>query len=65
MHSAKALPSAALGNAHTAKKALAKTALPIAFYRVLGKAFAECKSKMKKSQKNSKFFFPEGPFNSL
>jgi hypothetical protein len=42
MHSAKALSSAALGNAHTAKKASAKTALPSAFYRALDKAFAKC-----------------------
>jgi hypothetical protein len=41
MQSAKALSSAALGNAHTAKKASAKTALPSAFYRTLSKAFAE------------------------
>jgi hypothetical protein len=59
MHSAKALQSAVLGNAHTAKKASAKTALPSAFYRALGKAFTECPTLQneKNLEKNSKFFF--------
>jgi hypothetical protein len=58
MYSAKALRSAALDKAHTAKKVSVKTALPSAFYRALGKAFAECltlghsvRFKTKKSQK--------------
>ena len=40
--SAKALPSAALGKGPSANFKSAKGSLPSAFYRVLGKGFAEC-----------------------
>jgi hypothetical protein len=54
MHSAKALPSAALGKAHKAKK------------KSVGKAFVECPTlgkvqNKKKSRKNSNFFLPWRP----
>ena len=42
LHSAKALPSAALGKGHLAKNRSAKVSLPSVFCRALGKAFAEC-----------------------
>ena len=72
LHSAKALPSAALGKEHSAKKESAKTSLPSVFCRALGKAFAECrhsaklepKKKPKKmgifTQKKWKFFLIGG-----
>jgi hypothetical protein len=41
-HSAKPLPSVALGKEGTAKKGSAKTSLPSVFCRALGKDFAEC-----------------------
>jgi len=41
-HPAKALPSVALGEAHSANKSSAKTSLPSVFYRTLGENFAEC-----------------------
>ena len=41
LHSAKPLPSAALGKEHTAKNWSAKPSLPSVFYRALGKGFAE------------------------
>ena len=42
LHSAKALPSAALGECHSAKNGPAKASLPSVFCWTLGKAFAEC-----------------------
>ena len=42
LHSAKPLPSAALGKEHTAKNWSAKHSLPSVFYWALGKGFAEC-----------------------
>ena len=42
LHSAKALPSAALGKGPSAKFLSSKGSLPSAFYRTLGKGFAEC-----------------------
>ena len=42
LHSAKALPSAALGKEHSAKNSSAKNSLPSATCRALDKAFAEC-----------------------
>ena len=42
LHSAKALPSAALSKDHSVKNESAKTSLPSVFCRALGKAFAEC-----------------------
>ena len=42
LHSAKALPSAALGKDYSVKNESAKTSLPSVFCRALGKAFAEC-----------------------
>jgi hypothetical protein len=41
LHSAKALPSVALGKGHSVKKLSAKLSLPSAFCRALGKGFAE------------------------
>jgi hypothetical protein len=62
------LPSAAFGNAHTAKKSVAKAALPSAFYRALGKAFAKCptlgKVQNEKIPKKIAIFLG-GPLNSL
>jgi hypothetical protein len=43
-HSAKALPSVALGKGHTEERLSAKGTLPSAFRRALGKAFAERKA---------------------
>jgi hypothetical protein len=43
LHSAKALPSAALGKEPSVKFWSAKVSLPSVFYRALGKGFAECK----------------------
>jgi hypothetical protein len=43
MPSAKPLPSVALGKEPPVKNASAKNSLPSAFYRALGKDFAECK----------------------
>ena len=72
LHSAKALPSAALGKEHSAKKESAKTSLPSVFCRALGKAFAECRHSAKLepkknpkkweflSQKNGNFFLIGG-----
>jgi hypothetical protein len=42
-HSAKPLPSVALGKGHTEEKLSAQGTLPSAFRRALGKAFAERK----------------------
>ena len=42
LHSAKSLPSAALGKEHTVKNLSAKHSLPSVFYRALDKGFAEC-----------------------
>ena len=42
MHSTKPLPSAALGKEPPVKNLSAKNSLPSAFYRALGKVFAEC-----------------------
>ena len=56
LHSAKALPSAALG-----KEQSAKVSLPSATYRALGKAFAEChiSTRQKKTDVNSDGLFAE------
>jgi hypothetical protein len=43
MPSAKPLPSVALGKEPPIKNTSAKNSLPSAFYRALGKDFAECK----------------------
>jgi len=60
LHSAKALPSAALDKGHLAKNGPAKASLPSVFCRTLGKAFVECltlvKLEQKKTQKNENFF---------
>jgi len=53
LHSAKALPSAALGKEHSAKKESAKTSLPSVFCRALGKAFAECRHSAKLEPKKN------------
>jgi len=42
LHSAKLLPSAALGKDHSANFSSVKGSLPSAFCRALGKDFAEC-----------------------
>jgi len=42
IHSTKPLPSVTLGKGRSVNSLLAKTSLPSALYRVLGKAFAEC-----------------------
>ena len=77
LHSAKALPSAALGKEHSAKKESAKTSLPSVFCRALGKAaFAECRHSAKLEPKKSRkkweflpkkmnfFFIGGGPHRS-
>ena len=53
-HSAKALPSVALGKEHSEKKLSAKASLPSSFCRALGKDSAKCKSEKiwKKKEKN-------------
>ena len=53
LHSAKALPSAALGKEHSAKKESTKTSLPSVFCRALGKAFAECRHSAKLEPKKN------------
>ena len=60
-HSAKALPSAALGKEQSAKNPSAKVSLPSATYRALSKAFAEChiSTQQKKSNINSDGLFAE------
>jgi hypothetical protein len=68
LHSAKAMPSVTLGKEHSAKISSAKGSLPSAFFRTLGKDFAECqkntrqrktlgKLRIEKIKKNSKTFF--------
>ena len=61
LHSAKALPSAALGKEQSAKNPSAKVSLSSATYRALGKAFAEChvSTRQKKSDVNSDGLFAE------
>ena len=61
LHSAKALPSAALDKGHLAKNGPAKASLPSVFCRTLGKAFAECPTlgkvgTEKKTRKNENFY---------
>ena len=46
--SAKALPSVTLGKEHSAKISSAKSSLPSAFFRTLGKDFAECQKALGK-----------------
>jgi hypothetical protein len=41
-HSAKSLPSVALGKEHPAKNLSAKSSLPSALFRTIGKGLAEC-----------------------
>jgi hypothetical protein len=54
--SAKSLPSAALGKAPSAKFRSAKTSLPRAIYRALGKARHSAKREIKKCEINLKKF---------
>jgi len=42
------LPSVTLGKGHLAKVVTAKTTLPSAFFRALGKVFAECQKALGK-----------------
>ena len=44
IHSAKPLPSVTLGKGRSVNSLSAKTALPSALYRALGKGFTECQS---------------------
>jgi len=44
----KCLPSATLGKVYSAKKMTAKTTLPSAFFRALGKGFTESKKALGK-----------------
>ena len=48
LHSAKSLPSVALGKPHSVKKVTAKAPLPSVFFRALGKVFAECQKALGK-----------------
>jgi hypothetical protein len=48
-HSAKALPSVALGKGDTAEENTAKGTLPSAFCRALGKDFAECQPRTRQN----------------
>ena len=48
LHSAKALPSAALSKVHTVKEMMAKKALPSVTFRALGESFAECQKALGK-----------------
>ena len=48
LHSAKSLPSVALGKPRSVKKVTAKTPLPSVFFRALGKVFAECQKALGK-----------------
>jgi hypothetical protein len=50
LHSAKALPSVTLGKEHSAKISSAKGSLPSAFFRTLGKDFAECQKTLGKEK---------------
>jgi hypothetical protein len=50
LHSAKALPSVTLGKEHSAKISSAKGSLPSAFFRTLGKDFAECQKALGKEK---------------
>jgi hypothetical protein len=50
LHSAKALPSVTLGKEHSAKISSAKGSLPSAFFRTLGKEFAECQKALGKEK---------------
>jgi hypothetical protein len=45
LHSAKALPSVTLGKGHSVVIMSAKTSLPSAFCRALGKGFPECQER--------------------
>jgi hypothetical protein len=50
LHSAKALPSVKLGKEHSANISSAKGSLPSAFFRTLGKDFAECQKALDKEK---------------
>jgi hypothetical protein len=50
LHSAKALPSVTLGKEHSAKISSAKGSLPSAYFRTLGKDFAECQKALGKEK---------------
>ena len=50
LHSAKALPSVTLGKEHSTKILSAKGSLPSAFFRTLGKDFAECQKAFDKEK---------------
>jgi hypothetical protein len=50
LHSAKALPSVTLGKEHSANISSAKGSLPSAFFRTLGKDFAECQKALDKEK---------------
>jgi hypothetical protein len=50
LHSAKALPSVTLGKEYSAKISSAKGSLPSAFFRTLGKDFAECQKALGKEK---------------
>jgi hypothetical protein len=49
-HSAKSLPSVALGKESSANSASAMASLPITFYQALGKNFVECQSVLDKEK---------------
>ena len=53
LHSAKALPSAALGKEHSANNPSANASLPSVFCWALGKAFAECRHSAKLEPKKN------------
>jgi hypothetical protein len=54
LHSAKALPSVTLAKEHSAAISSAKTSLPSAFCRALGKGFAECQKALGKEKHSAK-----------
>jgi hypothetical protein len=54
LHSAKALPSVTLGKGYSVKISSAKTSLPSAFCRALGKGFAECQKALGKEKHSAK-----------
>jgi hypothetical protein len=53
-HSAKSLPSAALGKEGLANNTSAKASLPSTFYRALGKVFVECQTILGKENQPSR-----------
>jgi hypothetical protein len=55
LHSAKAFSSVTLGKGHSAAILSAKTSLPSAFCRALGKGFAECQKALGKEKHSAKY----------